>query len=546
MTKLVGWLGRKLLLFVLLAAAIGLYTYAAPRIAESAADGGFASEVRSIAQVRGELAGLRDKAQADLDSREARIREMGSSALERRLTELRGEREAVGRRIEASGGFLANVRPSKIIARKRLELDLARIDTEIAALDAAKSRRALSDAGEAVRARLARYDRIPTANAVRAGRRMCEDSQAALVQFERRNPIDRGLRNILDERAELERGRANACERADALKARRDNGLAAAGQYREVREKLGRTGDWTMGTVRDVSSDVRGATLRDVLTRAALALLAIILLPYAIRLLFYFVLAPLAERRAAIRLTVPGGNGRDILPVAASAASASVRLQEGEELLVRQGYLQTSARPGDKRTQWLLDWRHPFSSLASGMAFLTRVRGAGQATTISASGDPFAEVAMLDLHEGASCVLQPRALAAIVQPVGRPARITSHWRLFTLNAWLTMQLRYLVFHGPARMVLKGGRGVRVERAEEGRIFAQDQLVGFSADLAYAVTRNETFWPYFLGRESLLRDRVEKGEGVLVVEESPLAGSRGAGIRRGIEGTMDAFLKVFGL
>ena len=83
-------------------------------------------------------------------------------------------------------------------------------------------------------------------------------------------------------------------------------------------------------------------------------------------------------------------------------------------------------------------------------------------------------------------MLHPRALVAVAQPEGRPVRITSHWRLFSLNAWLTLQLRYLVFHGPCRLVIKGGRGIRLERAERGRIFGQEQLVGFSADLAYSV------------------------------------------------------------
>lgn len=105
-------------------------------------------------------------------------------------------------------------------------------------------------------------------------------------------------------------------------------------------------------------------------------------------------------------------------------------------------------------------------------------------TTVSAVRDPFAEVTVVVLSDGASCVLQPRALAAVVQPIGQRLRVTGHWRLLSLNAWLTMQLRYLVFHGPARLVVQGGRGVRVERAERGRIFGQDQVVGFSSDLAY--------------------------------------------------------------
>jgi len=142
-------------------------------------------------------------------------------------------------------------------------------------------------------------------------------------------------------------------------------------------------------------------------------------------------------------------------------------------------------------------------------------------------------------------VLQPRAIAAVAQPIDRPLTVRTHWRLFSLNAWLTMQLRYVVFHGPARLVVKGGRGVRVERAARGRVFGQAQLVGFSADLAYSVTRTETFWPYLLGREQLLKDKVEAGEGVLVVEEAPMAGRRGE-VRHGIEGLIDAGMKVLGM
>ena len=133
----------------------------------------------------------------------------------------------------------------------------------------------------------------------------------------------------------------------------------------------------------------------------------------------------------------------------------------------------------------------------------------------------------------------------MVQPQDRPLRIASKWRLFNLNAWLTLQLRFLVFHGPARLMVKGGRGVRVEPVDEGRRFGQDQLVGFSADLAYSVARNETFLPYLLGREPLLRDRVEGGNGILIIEEAPYAGRR-KGLRGGLEGAFDAVLKAFGI
>jgi hypothetical protein len=125
-------------------------------------------------------------------------------------------------------------------------------------------------------------------------------------------------------------------------------------------------------------------------------------------------------------------------------------------------------------------------------------------------------------------------------------RVTSHWRLFSLHAWLTLQLRFFVFHGPVRLVIRGGRGVRVERAERGRVFGQDQLVGFSTDLAYSVTRAETFFPYLVGREPLLKDRVDAGAGVLIVEEAPMSLRGRTEVRHGLEAAFDAALKAVGL
>ena len=278
------------------------------------------------------------------------------------------------------------------------------------------------------------------------------------------------------------------------------------------------------------------------LRSAAIAFVAIVATPYLIRILFYWLLAPIAERRPVIRLRVPGGP----VPLAPpSTTSIGIRLAADEELLVRQDYLQATAADAAKRTRWLLDWRHPLTSLAAGLWFLTRIRGDATLTTVSAVRDAFAEVTVLTLPQGSACVLQPRALAAVAQPIGRPVKVTAHWRLGSLHAWLTLQLRYLVFHGPVRLAIKGGRGVRVEPAERGRVFGQDQLVGFGAGLGYSVARTETFWPYFFGREPLFRDRVAEAEGVLIIEEAPMAGRKG-GIGRGLEGAVDAAMKVFGV
>ena len=117
---------------------------------------------------------------------------------------------------------------------------------------------------------------------------------------------------------------------------------------------------------------------------------------------------------------------------------------------------------------------------------------------ISATADPLSEVGVLALPAGCAIVLQPRSLVGVLQPRDRPLRITSHWRLGTLHGWLSLQLRYLVFHGPATLIVKGCRGVRIERAGDGRRINQAATLGFSANLRYSTTRAATFFPYLPG------------------------------------------------
>ena len=274
-------------------------------------------------------------------------------------------------------------------------------------------------------------------------------------------------------------------------------------------------------------------------------LLGIILTPTAIKAVFYFWLAPLAARRPAIRL-LPETTGDLVLEMGRSAVSMPVLLEAGHELLVHAEFLQSSSDRGEKDTCWLLNSNFPLTSLASGMVALTRIRTrTPEQFVISATKDPFSEVGILSLPEGAALVMQPHNLVGVVQPTGSPVRITSHWRLTSLHAWLTLQLRYLAFHGPARLIVQGGRGVRIERADAGRSINQAATIGFTANLAYSTRRCETFSAYWLGRQELLNDSFKGAQGFFVYEETPHPGKKTGMTGRGLEGLSDSLLKVFG-
>lgn len=538
MISVLRWVLRRGSLYVLLVLAVAF----GPLLWHASFNGGLRNELMSPAEVSREFQRLKQESVDGLKKSGDEIAGYSASAVDARLAQARTELAMVSAELARKQGWFASIRPQSILDRKQLELRQAAVQGEIRLLERARDRHALRAELQGVMA--------PTEAWLAAAKQRCDAANAEVHRFNARPSLERSVLVALRDEArrltETAKARCGeyvrqvetrkaALKKVQALQVRLTQAQAAyATAGGEAQEAMSRVGISLAGTVRSV------------LIKAAILLLGIIVTPYAIRLVFYYGLAPLAERRPAIRLPWPGGSRLAALAVPQrSTTSAPIKLGAGEELLVRQGFLQSTSSAGAKSTRALLDWRHPLSSLASGLTFLTRIEGEGETTTVSAVRDPFAEVTVLDLPPGAACVLQPRALAAVAQPVGRPVRITSHWRLGSLHAWLTLQLRYLMFHGPARLVIKGGRGVRVERAERGRVFGQDQLVGFSADLAYSVTRTETFWPYFVGLEALLKDKVEAGEGVLVIEEAPLAGDRGPA-RRGLEGAADVMLKAVGL
>ncbi len=537
-----GWAARQIILLALIMAALAFYQFAWPLIANGNAASTARTEWMSIADVRREVAQFQQAKVAALDADRDRLTKLTGKALADKLAERRAALADVRRRLDEPRGFFSGLRPRVILERGKLEIEAKAIEAQVATLNVAVD-------GER-RRRAIQGITFPAQSAIGTLRKRCDTANAAVQRFNKRMYLEKWARNRAQNRREsLTNAASDTCRTHNSAVSARAVGIAKAKQanaaFLASQKDLGGRAAVARSAVRSHTVEITGATFKDILQRAVIVLVVIIAMPFLIRVIFFFVLAPLAERRAALRITVPGGSDIAIAPSPPSRVSIPVTIGLNEELLVRQGYLQTTSLAGRFGTQWFLNWRHPLSSIASGLTFLTRIRGDGETTTVSATKDPFAELTELILPAGSACVIHPRSLVAVVQPVGRTMRITSHWRLFSLNAWLTMQLRFMVFHGPGKTLLMGGRGIRVEPAERGRVFGQHQLVGFSADLSYSVARTETFWPYFFGREQLFKDKVREGSGILIVEEAPLS-TRNGGMRRGLEGAFDATLKAFGI
>jgi len=290
--------------------------------------------------------------------------------------------------------------------------------------------------------------------------------------------------------------------------------------------------------------------VREVFPDALWLLAGVILIPLVIKVVLYFIVAPFADKVVPIKIDL-GASKVEAPQVLASGVSLDVVVGGADELLVHADYLQSSAKSAHKKTKWFLNHRLPFTSLASGMCLLTKIRaadGAIENLKISPTRDPLGELALIELSAGTAMVLYPRSLAAVVKRREEEIHIQSRWRLKSLHSWLTLQFRYLVFHGPCKVVVKGCRGVCVEKPVSGkpRLISQSATIGFSGNLEYSNTRSEVFISYLLGKDDLFNDLFGGDEGVFVYEEMPDIQRKTGLTGRGLEGITDAFLKAFGI
>lgn len=286
------------------------------------------------------------------------------------------------------------------------------------------------------------------------------------------------------------------------------------------------------------------------LPAAAILLLGSFGLHLGFKAFFFYVLAPLAARRKPVRLDTKADGclaPRDGTAAIGSARSQPVFLERDEQLLILPEYVQTVPTHAVRDTKWLLDWKNPLTCLMSGMRAMERIRTARpDPIVLSSSDNPLIEVAVITIPAGSAMVFQPRGMVGVIHADSAPLEITRRWRLGSLHAWLTLQFRYLIFRGPVTLIVRGTRGVCVERAGDGRAISQAATLGFSANVNYSTTRGGTFFPYYQGKTALLQDSFQADAGYYVYDETPRRSNGSTPVGRGLEGAADAMLKAFGI
>jgi hypothetical protein len=275
--------------------------------------------------------------------------------------------------------------------------------------------------------------------------------------------------------------------------------------------------------------------------------------PTVRKLVLYGMIAPRISRGKPVRL---GADGAVLPEVGESQVAVEVTLAPGEKLWVKEKFLQASDEGVKRATRFLLDWRIPFTCVATGLIELIEMKhtagSAGeQRLTLSNQSDPHSELAVLTLPEGAALILRPSFLAGAIVAEGARLKIRRRWQLFRWQAWVTLQFRFFEFVGPCRLIVAGSRGVRaerlVDRAGEGmpaRRTNQDATMGFTPNLEYRPVRAETFWSYYRGMNPLFDD-LFSGRGIFLCQQVATDGDakKARGFWAGVWGGL---MKIFGV
>jgi len=275
--------------------------------------------------------------------------------------------------------------------------------------------------------------------------------------------------------------------------------------------------------------------------------------PSVVKVINYYLLAPLLSRGRPIRMQAVELPRPEVGP---SSVSVEALLEADEILRVREKFLQASDESLTRRTRFVLDWRIPFTSAACGLIELIELRPAQPATepghvTFSTLEDPHTELAVIRVPKNGALILRPSFLAGVITRVDEPLRIRRRWVFGRWQSWITLQFRFFEFLGPCRLIVAGQRGVRAEYLaganagwQAARRANRLGTIGFTANLDYLPVRAETFWAYYRGMNPLFDD-LFAGRGMFLQQETASA-EDGGPASSFWAGLWSGLLKVFGL
>lgn len=239
--------------------------------------------------------------------------------------------------------------------------------------------------------------------------------------------------------------------------------------------------------------------------------------PFFWRAFWYFVIARLARHAPPIQLEKSNTGSFDVRE---ARKNLSVVIRPGETFRTRMAWLHQYTPQARKRTRFLVDWKAPFISYASGLAELTEVTvpAGGLPTEIALSSAENADTFLceIEMQDHPGLVVFPAQVVAIAGDL----RLTTKWTITNLHSWIAGRLRFIIFTGTGRLYLRGMAGVNSIPSNSGGVrLSESILIAFETSLSFSTVRTETFWPYYR-RLVPLFDYEFQGDGAAIRQTAP--------------------------
>ena len=234
---------------------------------------------------------------------------------------------------------------------------------------------------------------------------------------------------------------------------------------------------------------------------AAIAALALVL-PFALRVVSYFLLMPMVSRmHNPIHLAAGSENATADLRTTAAQRTLTIQLGAGEVLSARSEHVRPVQ--GKVRSRLLYDWKSPFISFAAGLYGLSRITGdgGGSSATLATPDDPNSYLMRIDFKDHPGVVMHPKHVVGVI---GTP-ELKTRWR-WGIQSFATWQVRYIMFAGTGSLIVQGSGDV-VATTPRGKSTRMEQhlVMGFDSRLTVGVNRTEVFLPYLWRRTPLVDD-----------------------------------------
>jgi len=245
----------------------------------------------------------------------------------------------------------------------------------------------------------------------------------------------------------------------------------------------------------------------------------VVVMPYVLRAVSYYVLMPLVRRKHKPTHLASGVETASAeLRTTAAQRTLAIELGHGEVLSARSEYVRPVQ--GKVRSRLLYRWNSPFISFAAGLHELTQVTGdeAGTSATLATPDDPDSYLMRIDFKEHPGVVMQPRHVVGVI---GAPD-LRTRWR-WGIHSFATWQVRYIMFAGTGSLIVQGSGDVAATNPG-GKSTRMDQnlVMGFDSRLSVGFDRTAVFWPYLWGRTPLVDDEFT-GEHPLFWQKSTAEG-----------------------